>query len=211
MRGASKRHQAGRMRSRDYPCAVCGNLILADQPSKTKQKTYCSRPCQMKARAMRIGSVCVICQCSFEGSRVGVKTCSQSCKTVLRRRTLADSLPMRTCKRCEKSYQPAEYNQDYCTKSCTDKHWSQLRRDRLAKSIHCAIDIAEIYERDGGNCGICHKLISAEYRWPHKMSMALDHIYPVSKGGAHVPSNVQIAHASCNSRKHAKVDYAGAR
>jgi 5-methylcytosine-specific restriction endonuclease McrA len=33
------------------------------------------------------------------------------------------------------------------------------------------------------------------------MSASLDHIVPVSLGGAHVPGNVQLAHLICNNIK----------
>jgi 5-methylcytosine-specific restriction endonuclease McrA len=32
----------------------------------------------------------------------------------------------------------------------------------------------------------------------------LDHIVPLSRGGTHEPSNVQLAHYGCNSKRGAK-------
>lgn len=51
-------------------------------------------------------------------------------------------------------------------------------------------------------CVVCAKKVKPELRWPHRMSASLDHIVPISKGGAHIKSNVRCAHLSCNSKKH---------
>jgi 5-methylcytosine-specific restriction endonuclease McrA len=34
-----------------------------------------------------------------------------------------------------------------------------------------------------------------------RMGPTLDHIVPVSRGGAHTAANVQLAHSACNRRK----------
>lgn len=45
-----------------------------------------------------------------------------------------------------------------------------------------------------GECGIC----GGEVKY---MSMTIDHIIPLSKGGRHNYGNCQPAHATCNRRK----------
>lgn len=37
------------------------------------------------------------------------------------------------------------------------------------------------------------------------MSVSLDHVVPLSQGGAHDPANVQLAHLTCNVRKGAQL------
>ena len=37
--------------------------------------------------------------------------------------------------------------------------------------------------------------------YPHPRSASLDHIEPLSLGGQHVHSNVQLAHLDCNMAK----------
>lgn len=73
-------------------------------------------------------------------------------------------------------------------------HW---RADRVTR--------VEIAARDGWVCGICHHSIDPTLKAPHPLSQSLDHIRPVSKGGAHVLTNLQLAHFGCNSRKSARV------
>lgn len=36
-------------------------------------------------------------------------------------------------------------------------------------------------------------------QYPHPMSPSLDHIEPLSLGGAHDPANVRLAHLKCNN------------
>lgn len=52
----------------------------------------------------------------------------------------------------------------------------------------------DILQRDLGVCGICNAQILDN-------RIELDHVVPLSLGGAHGPENVQIAHAACNRRK----------
>jgi 5-methylcytosine-specific restriction endonuclease McrA len=68
------------------------------------------------------------------------------------------------------------------------------RRAELAHAENEPINHRAIYERDNRRCGICRKYVA----WAR---FSLDHIVPLSRGGAHIPSNVQTAHRRCNSRK----------
>jgi hypothetical protein len=60
-----------------------------------------------------------------------------------------------------------------------------------------------------GWCGICYEPVP----WPvgrdtEWMATAQrDHIVPKSRGGSHDDDNLQLAHASCNSRKNAYTDW----
>ncbi len=58
-----------------------------------------------------------------------------------------------------------------------------------------SLDRQKVWERDGGICHICGTPADSE-------DWHLDHIIPVSKGGAHVMSNVAVSHPVCNLRKH---------
>jgi hypothetical protein len=60
------------------------------------------------------------------------------------------------------------------------------------------IDALDVWTRDGGRCGICGRLVDP-------IEFEVDHIIPISRGGSHRMSNVQVAHRSCNRRKAAKI------
>ena len=66
------------------------------------------------------------------------------------------------------------------------------------------IKFDDLLVRDGPLCQIC----GGEMDWQtgrHGERVSLDHIIPISKGGAHTMDNVRLVHVSCNSRKGAKV------
>lgn len=68
---------------------------------------------------------------------------------------------------------------------------------------------AEIFDRDGWVCGICSEPIDRDLLHPDPMSVSLDHIIPMSKGGGHVPLNVTCAHLFCNLSKGNRHDESG--
>lgn len=69
--------------------------------------------------------------------------------------------------------------------------------NKIRKSINRNI----VFMRDGWICQICKKRVNKKLRLPNRMSASLDHIVPLSLGGIHAYSNVQLAHLRCNSRK----------
>lgn len=69
-----------------------------------------------------------------------------------------------------------------------------------------------VYIRDDFTCQIC--ALRPRTTNPHGLEMpdlsllAIDHIYPYSKGGATEPDNLQVLCRECNSKKRAKIEYA---
>jgi hypothetical protein len=59
--------------------------------------------------------------------------------------------------------------------------------------------------RDDWTCGICGEPISpAPTDWTTKTRPSLDHIVPRSKGGADYPTNIRVAHFTCNASRGAR-------
>jgi 5-methylcytosine-specific restriction endonuclease McrA len=56
----------------------------------------------------------------------------------------------------------------------------------------------EIFNRDRWICQICQEGVDKGLKFPLPLSASLDHIVPLSRGGPHVRSNVQLAHLVCN-------------
>jgi 5-methylcytosine-specific restriction endonuclease McrA len=53
-------------------------------------------------------------------------------------------------------------------------------------------------KRDGNDCKICgYPIVMANGRWGY----SIDHMLPLSKGGLHTASNVQLTHKICNNHK----------
>lgn len=59
----------------------------------------------------------------------------------------------------------------------------------------------DVHTRDGWTCQLCHEPIDPSITWPHSKSPSIDHVIPLSRGGAHAMANVQSAHLGCNSSK----------
>ena len=60
------------------------------------------------------------------------------------------------------------------------------------------IDRDLVWARDGGTCGICGEAADPD-------DWQLDHIHPLSRGGLHEYSNVQVSHPHCNRKKWAHI------
>lgn len=66
------------------------------------------------------------------------------------------------------------------------------------------VTLKNVMKRDGGLCKLCGKPVDTTDRRGNGLGYyypTIDHIVPLSKGGEHVMSNVQLAHMICNSRK----------
>ena len=74
-----------------------------------------------------------------------------------------------------------------------------IRRARIAKARidKRRIKPADIHNWESRVCGICLEDIENMYH--------IDHIVPLSRGGSHEASNLQLAHPFCNQSKFTKL------
>lgn len=77
----------------------------------------------------------------------------------------------------------------------------ERRRARLSNAFVSDVDRLAIFERDGWRCQLCRRLVLRSKAVPHLRAATLDHIIPISRGGTHEPSNVQLACFKCNCSK----------
>ena len=72
---------------------------------------------------------------------------------------------------------------------------SEQKRRALERGVaHQPYKMEDIIQRDRGICGLCGKKVA-------KAERSIDHILPISLGGADAPYNVQLAHLLCNKMK----------
>jgi 5-methylcytosine-specific restriction endonuclease McrA len=111
--------------------------------------------------------------------------------------------PMRAKGLCFSHYQASrpKHHGKRETKRKRDRRATQLRRARLRDPDAESIDRDAIGDRDLWVCGLCVKPVDNSLSYPDPWSASLDHVEPLSLGGRHVPSNVQIAHLTCNVTK----------
>jgi 5-methylcytosine-specific restriction endonuclease McrA len=74
---------------------------------------------------------------------------------------------------------------------------TQYRRAVKAGVFAEFVDCGVLYRDLGGICGICSQPVDFA-------SFTVDHIVPISRGGPHKRTNLQLAHRACNSSKGAK-------
>jgi len=88
-------------------------------------------------------------------------------------------------------------------KNNTDKMYKLNSKHRALKRNAFVSDVDRllIYERDNHICQLCGCLVDLAIKHPNTLSLSIDHIIPLSKGGTHEPSNVQCTHLGCNISK----------
>lgn len=63
------------------------------------------------------------------------------------------------------------------------------------------VDRLAVFERDRWMCQLCGTKVDRSLVWPDPRSASLDHLVPISVGGAHTYANTACAHLECNLRK----------
>lgn len=94
-----------------------------------------------------------------------------------------------------------EYRSTPNGRAVMDFHSAKRRQIMLGLKNRERFDRMEIFHRDGGICQICGEPANP-------FMFHVDHIVPISRGGAHNRSNVQTAHPWCNLSKGAKMEFA---
>ena len=74
----------------------------------------------------------------------------------------------------------------------------QLRRARLAGVATERFNPSEVFDRDNWVCQLCTRPVDRAAQYPDPLSVSLDHIVPIVRGGGHTRANTQCAHLRCN-------------
>jgi hypothetical protein len=178
-------------------CAQCGVEFMARTHPK-KPNLCCSIRCgQLHRRRYRRTIPCPRCGAEFWPWKSGKhprKYCSRKCIATPKRPN-----PGHPCLWCEAATTRPKFCSAQCAKraTCARKH---MRRRGMRRRQEI-IPLPEIYARDRGICGLCHRKVNGRFIAPDPRSATLDHIVPLKAGGQHVRANVQLAHYACNSAK----------
>ena len=185
---------------------------------------------RVEARTNKTPKTCEQCGASFvfaDARKMG-RYCSVECRkkasvekgTEYDRKRRGWDIP-RECRCCGKVFIKTEDNSHYlyCSDACAVSAWHDIRRACNRKRYEMVrfraksgkhfnpINIKRLWARDGGKCALCGKRVDINLHrggngtCPDKMSATVDHIIPISKGGDHAWTNVQLAHFTCNNKR----------
>ena len=118
------------------------------------------------------------------------------------------------CECCGGMFYPKRKGLKYCSPDCMTKTNNAIQKDRRLQKIKDVIvdrgiTLERLYDRDGGVCKLCGNVCDwsdCETREDgtfiaHNRYPSIDHVVPLSKGGMHSWSNVQLACRWCNTKK----------
>lgn len=113
-----------------------------------------------------------------------------------------------TCCMCGTRFSSYFRNQISCSPQCayqrnivTATNAVHRRRARMSPLQNVKFNIADLLDRDNYTCSLCGGSIQTDLPKRHPMSPSMDHVQPISKGGAHTWDNLQAAHLRCNMSK----------
>lgn len=90
-------------------------------------------------------------------------------------------------------------------RSCTAQRRAAANRRKNAKrrgaKVGVMFTLVEIGDRDGWRCHLCGKPVDSDRSGMDPAGPTIDHLIPVSQGGADIPENVRLAHRVCNVRR----------
>lgn len=201
------------------PCLWCGK-----QATRHDQNGFCSRDCanaykvyvnqyerEKEARLVEVGL--------FSYLPNGIE--EQERRRVIRKlasvlRVVLKQVPrISRCAICGKPiYWHMGRQPKYCSRECSERSEISKANKRKAKAVRLYrlravadgtikyVDPFEVFERDGWSCQLCGCSTPKSLRGTYEPNAPeLDHIIPVSKGGAHTEKNLQCLCRACNIAK----------
>lgn len=208
---------------KEKKCKFCKELFM----NTRKNTSYCSIDCRQKHNELNrisVQLICAECKESFTAKKKDAKYCSKKCKNT------NPKLYNHMCAWCWKPFESTNSKQTFCSTTCSGYNQRETRRNsnvfNLPERIYTSkkrrdwyiarkrisanwveyVDIKVLIERDKGICQICFKSVNLDVPYYHKEAPTKDHIIAKALGGAHSYANCQLAHRSCNSKKHTRTE-----
>jgi 5-methylcytosine-specific restriction endonuclease McrA len=209
--GAAARGPLARIAER--PCAGCG---VAFKPRLAKYGTYCSRACSFAQKAAAPSctvwaSYCLGCGSPFV-TRHKRAYCNDGCRPSACYEYISVAPEAKNCRGCGVAFKVVVGGgrpREYCSTTCAMRAAQAIKR--IAKSKRRArmravtienVDPFRVFDRDGWRCQLCGVATPKRKRGTYDDDAPeLDHIIPLSRGGAHSYLNVQCACRKCNGEK----------
>jgi 5-methylcytosine-specific restriction endonuclease McrA len=208
-----------------YPrnCLQCGtgynyHPAAKDKGHEHKRGLFCSWDCKSQhikdskpGPFSRIYTAqCLTCNMPMVSRSSNSKYCGKACLPVAPK--VEKPIRMKRCRLCDAEYEARSTGgmpMQYCSFECRDVVAASQRRilnsERKAKVRKATIEKVDpfvVFERDEWHCRMCGIPTPRDKRGSHDDNAPeLDHIMPISKGGAHSYANTQCSCRQCNLRK----------
>lgn len=201
-----------------HTCPVCAApfaLKAIGRPAR-----HCSKKCADKASAARRRTAARVTLCQECGGLnplpvrgAARKFCSAECRAACHARLRVVHRYAGQCAQCGYAFSCAKAGQRFCSIGCKNRahlatryanhEYAPQSNGHRARALrygaaYVAVNPADIFARDSWVCGLCAGQVDALLRWPHPFSASIDHVIPLSRGGDHIPENLQCAHLRCN-------------
>lgn len=144
------------------------------------------------------------------------RVCSDKCRSARNRNAYTRRGPL-SCACCGGAlvFRKGHTRNRFCSAICRRRAWRARESTQIAKRMRKAktrgasglerVDPLKVFARDGWCCQLCGCKTPARLRGTVRATAPeLDHIVPLSCGGAHTYVNTQCACRRCNSKKGAK-------
>jgi hypothetical protein len=220
----------GEIKFLDKPtnCGWCQAELVhqgAGNPKKFCSKKHASAYYDSrKSKVPKFDKACAWCSEIYTTNRKHSKYCSVECskafnndKQVKATQAKNAANPRRfdyDCDRCGQLVMTdicirKTYSGRYCRNCSLVKRRESYRiktakRQKIMNPIRISADA--IIERDGNVCHLCNSEIDLSLARNSRFGATIDHVIPVSKGGADTLDNMRLAHWICNIKKGNRLD-----
>lgn len=184
----AKRHRSGRV-GYATDCNACHkayNATLRKREAEEAGRTYRTRDelhLEREQRRAQKAARHAAWLAAQDAARQSKRTMSEDQRERLRKQ--------KTRRKVERQRERYNNDPEYQAKVKAKK----IRRKRLlVGALVENVNREIVVERDGWRCAICGKRVT-------RKTWSLDHVVPLSAGGAHSYHNVALAHRSCNSAR----------
>lgn len=181
--------------------------LLAQQRMQKNKETQLAKEINRQAELelLKRWKCCVWCDLAFV-TKTGSIFCSINCRIKHQYVLKHVQKPVEhTCDYCGKQQlvsMPLKIKRKMCSRRCTRKAHKEIRKYWIRSNGPCEhISLDRLVKRDKGRCRNCQVKVTRYSGKGRVTDASMDHIVPLSKGGWHCWSNVQLLCMTCNTNK----------
>ncbi len=209
-----------------YRVQYCCKKCAYDAKYGTPEARELIRAEKQRIMQEEMSTVCPICRRQFTRSTTNQLYCSSDCtyqaQLIRKRQQWMDTYQPRhfVCSECGSNIvtQYKDMHSCFCCESCAKKYFRRIehqtarhkafinemkkkREVQIKRSFVEPVSYETVFNQAQGICEVCGLPVIYDKLADNNWSGTIDHIVPLSCGGAHSLSNCQLAHRICNSLK----------